>query len=328
VKRREFIAALGGAAAAWPLSASAQQPAMPVVGLLNGTTPAEWAPFVAAVLRGLSEHGYVEGRNVLIEYRWAEGRFDRLPALAADLVNRRVAVIVASGGGAAVTRVAKEATNTIPIVFVVAGDPVRLGLVAALHRPGSNVTGINLLLSESGGKRLELLRELVPAATTIGWLLNPDSPPAAAEVRDVKAMADGLGLRTIILNARTESDVEAAFATLVERRAHALIVIPDATVLARRHQLAGLAARYQVPTIYPVRDFALAGGLISYGTSIVEGYRQAGSYVGRIIKGEKPADLPVIQPTRFELVINLKTAKALGLDVPPMLLARADEVIE
>jgi putative ABC transport system substrate-binding protein len=327
IGRRQFLATLGGAAA-WPLAARAQQPAMPVIGFLNGTTPAEWAPFVTAVRRGLSESGFVEGRNVDIVYEWAEGQPDRLPTMAASLVRRQVSVIVASGGGAAVARAAKQVTTTIPIVFVVAGDPVRLGLVAALNRPGGNVTGINLLLSESGGKRLELLRELLPKATTIGWLVNPDSPPAAAEVGDVQAMAADLGLHALILEVRSERDVDNAFATLVERRAHAVIVIPDAFVLARRHQLAALSAQYRLATIYPVRDFALSGGLISYGTSVVEGYRLAGNYVARILKGASPADLPVQQPTKFELVINLKTAKALGLEIPPMLLARADEVIE
>ena len=329
LRRRDFIKLLGGvAAAAWPLAARAQQPAMPVIGFLNGTTPAEWAPFVIAVRRGLSESGFVEGRNVEIVYEWAEGQHDRLPTMAASLVRRQVSVIVASGGGAAVARAAKQVTTTIPIVFVVAGDPVRLGLVAALNRPGGNVTGINLLLSESGGKRLELLRELLPKATTIGWLVNPDSPPAAAEVGDVQAMAVNLGLHALILEVRRERDVDDAFAILVERRAHAVIVIPDAFVLARRHQLAELAARHRLPTIYPVRDFAISGGLISYGTSIVEGYRLAGNYVARVLKGANPADLPVQQPTKFELIINLKTAKALGLEVPPTLLARADEVIE
>jgi putative ABC transport system substrate-binding protein len=328
MRRREFLGVLGGAAVAWPLAGRAQQAAMPVVGFLNGTTPAEWAPFVIAVRQGLSESGFVEGRNVDIVYEWAEGQHDRLPTMAASLVRRQVAVILASGGGAAVTRAAKQATTTIPIVFVVAGDPVRLGLVAALNRPGGNVTGINLLLSESGGKRLELLRELLPKATAIGWLVNPDSPPAAAEVGDVRAMAMNLGLHALILEVRSERDVDDAFAILVERRAHGVIVIPDAFVLARRHQLVELAARHRLPTIYPVRDFALSGGLISYGTSIVEGYRLAGNYVARVLKGAKPADLPVQQPTKFDLIINLMTAKALGLDVPPHLLARADEVIE
>jgi putative ABC transport system substrate-binding protein len=325
--RREFITLLG-AAAAWPLAARAQQPAMPVIGFLNGTTPAEWAPFTAAVLRGLNESGFVEGRNVHIVYQWAEGRHDRLPGMAASLVDRQVSVIVASGGGAAVARVAKEVTTTIPIVFVVAGDPVRLGLVAALNRPGGNVTGINLLLSESGGKRLELLRELLPRATSIGWLANPDSPPAAAEMRDVQAMAADQGLDPVIIEVRSERDVDRAFAILVERRAHAAIVVSDAFVLARRNQFAELSARHRLATIYPVRDFALSGGLISYGTSIVDGYHLAGNYVARILKGAKPADLPVSQPTKFELVINLKTAKALDLDIPPTVLARADEVIE
>jgi putative tryptophan/tyrosine transport system substrate-binding protein len=327
MKRRAFITLLGGAAA-WPLAARAQQSAMPVIGVLNGTTPVEWAPFVTAWRRGLSESGFVEGRNVDIVYEWAEGQPDRLPTMAAGLVRRQVSVIVASGGGAAVARAAKQVTTTIPIVFVVAGDPVRLGLVAALNRPGGNVTGINLLLSESGGKRLELLRELLPKATTIGWLVNPDSPPAAAEVGDVEAMAANLGLHALILEVRSERDVDNAFATLVEQRAEAVIVIPDAFVLARRHQLAELSARHGLATIYAGREFVLSGGLISYGTSIVEGYRLAGDYVARILKGARPADLPVQQPTKFELVINLKTAKALGLEIPPTVLARADEVIE
>jgi putative ABC transport system substrate-binding protein len=248
--------------------------------------------------------------------------------MAAGLVRRQVSVIVASGGGAAVARAAKQVTTTIPIVFVVAGDPVRLGLVAALNRPGGNVTGINLLLSESGGKRLELLRELLPKATIIGWLVNPDSPPAAAEVGDVQALAGSLGLHALILEVRSERDVDNAFATLVDQRADAVIAIPDAFLLARRHQLAALSARHRLAAIYAVRDFALSGGLISYGTSVVEGYRLAGNYVGRILKGATPANLPVQQPTKFELVINLKTAKALGLEIPPQLLARADEVIE
>jgi putative ABC transport system substrate-binding protein len=328
--RRKFITMLGGAAA-WPLAASAQQPTTPVIGFLGLGSPAPKSRPVTALVatfrQGLSEAGYVEDRNVAIEYRWAENQFDRLPALAADLVRRQVSVIFANGIRAALA--AKAATTTIPIVFSTNADPVQFGLVASLSRPGGNLTGMSLLSGEVGPKRLELLHEVVPAATIIGLLLNPTNPVTEAFLRDQQAAARILGLRLHVLYASTERDFDAAFATLVEVRAGGLVIGQDAFFASRSEQLAVLALRHAVPAIYQYREFVAAGGLMSYvGSGTDSGWRQAGVYTGRILKGEKPADLPVQQATKVELVINVKTAKALGLTFPLSVLGRADEVFE
>jgi len=326
VRRRAFITLLGGAAA-WPLGAQAQQPAVPVVGFLHGASADGAAYQITAFRQGLNQIGYVEGRNVTIEYRWAEGHYDRLPALAADLVAHPLAVIATAGGITSVLA-AKAVTKAIPIVFLTGDDPVKFGLVASLNRPGGNLTGVSFLSPALEAKRVELLRELVPTATTIAVLVNPNSPGAQARLEDVREAARLLGQQVRIVNARSEGDFEAAFAGLVQLGAGALIVVSDPLFNNRRDELTALTARRAIPAIYFDREFALAGGLMSYGTNIADAYRQLGVYAGRILKGEKPADLPVVQPIKFELVINRRTAKALGLNIPDKLIALADEVIE
>jgi putative tryptophan/tyrosine transport system substrate-binding protein len=326
MRRRQFITFLGGAAATWPLAAGAQQPKVPVIGFLASASPVPQARFVAAFQQGLAEAGYVAGKNVAIEYRWAESRYDRLPALAADLVRRQVAVIVASGGPSAPA--AKAATTTIPIVFQIGVDPVEVGLVPSLNRPGGNLTGVTMLGVELGPKRLDLLHQLVPAAAVVGALLNPTRSNAEAESKDLQAAAGKLGLDLHILNAGTERDFDTVFATVAQLRMGGLVVGGDPLFNSQAEQLAALTIRHAVPAIYQLREFAAAGGLVSYGTSATDSYHQVGLYAGRILKGEKPADLPVQQSTKVELVINLRTAKALGITVPLSLLASADEVIE
>jgi len=326
VRRREFITLLGGVAAALPLAARAQQSATPVIGYVNSRSRETDTPFLAAFHRGLNETGYVEGQNVAIEYRWAEGQYDRLRVLATDLVDRRVTVMAATSTPAALA--AKAATSAIPIVFTTAADPIAVGLVDSMSRPSGNATGVNTYVSRLGAKRLELLRELVPNAAVIGMLVNPNFPDAETQSNDVKEAARTLGQQVHVVDANSEGDLIRAFSTFIEMRADALLVSTDGLFLSRREQLVALAARHKIPAIYFVRDFVLAGGLMSYGANIADGYRQAGIYAGRILKGTKPGDLPVMQPTKFDLVINLRTAKALGLTVPLIMQMTADEVIE
>jgi putative tryptophan/tyrosine transport system substrate-binding protein len=318
-----MLALIGGAL--WALAVHAQQAVMPVIGFLNGASPAEFAPQVAAFRQGLKEAGFIEGQNVAIEFRWAEGRYDRLPAMADDLVRRHVAVIVAAGGS---QPMAKAATSTIPIVFTAGGDPVKEGLVSSLNRPGGNLTGLNMFTVSLDAKRLELLRELLPKADTVAVLINPTFVSAERQLKDLREGASRVGVRLVVFNASADSDFDTAFATLADTRADALVVGSDPFLNSRREQIVALAARHRIPAIYEWREFAEAGGLMSYGTSLDDVYRQVGVYTARILKGEKPADLPVMQSTKFQFVINLKTAKALGLDISPNLVARADEVIE
>jgi putative tryptophan/tyrosine transport system substrate-binding protein len=325
MKRREFISLLGGAAA-WPLEARAQQSAMPVIGFLNSGTREGFAHLLAAFHQSLNQAGFVEGRNVAIEYRWAEGQYDQLTALAADLVRRQVTVIAATTTPAALA--AKTATSTIPIIFTAAADPVKAGLVTSLNRPGGNATGVTNYLTDLGAKRLDLLRELVPKATTIGMLVNPNYPDIESQRKDVDEAARRYGQQVHVVNAASVDDFDKVLATLVQLNASALLVSPDALFLSRRDRLVGLVAHYGLPAVYPQREFVVVGGLMSYAASVAEGYRQAGIYVGRVLKGAAPADLPVVQPSKFDLFINLKTAKTLGLTIPPSLLALADEVIE
>jgi putative tryptophan/tyrosine transport system substrate-binding protein len=326
MRRREFISLLASAAAVWPLAARAQQRTIPMVGFLNSGTPAGLAYLTAAFRQGLNDAGYVEGRNVAIEYRWAEGQYDRLPALAADLVRRQVTVIAATTTPAAL--VAKRATSAIPIVFAIGADPIAIGLVDSLSRAKGNATGINQYLSDLGAERLELLRALVSNGAGIAVLVNPNFPNAASQSKDVEQAARMLGQQVHVMSASSEADFDGVFATLVQLKAGALIVTVDPVFNSRRDQLVALAARHKIPAIYFAREFVVAGGLMSYAADLSDGYRQAGIYVGRILKGAKPGDLPVVQPTKFDLTINLKTAKAPGLNIPDKLLALADEVIE
>ena len=327
MKRREFITLLGGAAAAWPLAARAQQPAMPVIGLLHPGSPETNARFVAGFRKGLAETGYVEGRNILIEYRWGHGESTRLPELAADLV-RRAANVIVTPGGVAAALAAKAATATIPIVFVIGVDPVQAGLVVSLNRPGGNVTGITSMNSGLAAKQLGLLHQLLQRDARFVVLVNSSNPQIRLAVADVKAAAAAMGQPLDIVTAKTNREITPAFKEAVQKRADAILISPDPLFSSRPVQLATLAARHAMPAIYALREFAESGGLISYGSNFTDMFRQAGTYVARILKGEKPADLPILQATKFELVINLQTAEVLGLAVPPSLLAIADEVIE
>src|SRR5262245_9137552 len=327
MKRREFITLLGGAAAVWPLVARAQQSVVPVIGFLHSASPGPYAHLLTAFREGLRETGYVEGKNVAIEYRWAEGRYDRLPALAAELVQLNVALIAAAGGEPS-PLAAKAATSTIPIVFTAGGDPVEAELVESLGRPGGNTTGTTIMGLQMGPKRLDIVKQLVPSAGNITMLVNPKFPTVPGEVRDMQEAARALGIQVAVLNASTESEIEIAFRTMEQQRTDALIIATDPFLLARREQLVALASYIRVPTIYFLREFVEAGGLISYGPSIASGYRQSGRYAGQILRGANPGTLPVMQPTHFLLFLNLRAAKALGLQVPPSLLALAAEVIE
>jgi ABC-type uncharacterized transport system substrate-binding protein len=326
MRRRAFITLLGGAAA-WPLAVRAQQPLMPVIGLLGTASAAEWTDLVAAFRQGLGQTGFFEGQNLRAEYLWADGQFDRLPALAAELVQHQVAVIVTTGSANS-TRAAKVATATIPIVFVIGTDPVKLGLVASFNRPGGNMTGVSWLAAALGAKQLELVTDLLPNATMIAMLVNPDNTVSESELKEVQEVSRARGREIFGLRASSEREIDAAFATLIRQRVGALLVSSDSLFFARRDQLVTLAARHAVPAIYPVREYAAAGGLMSYGTRLSDAYRQVGVYTGRILKGEKPGDLPIVQASKVELVVNLKTAKSLGITLPLTLLGRTDEVIE
>jgi putative tryptophan/tyrosine transport system substrate-binding protein len=325
VRRREFIKLLGGAAAAWPLAARAQQTALPVVGILSASSAAN-SSFLAGFRENLRDAGYIEGQNVVIEARWAEGQYDRLPVLAAELVHRPAAVIVASSLPSVFA--AKAATSTIPIVFISAGDPVQLGIVASLNRPGGNITGVNFFAVEVASKRLELLIEVVPTVTVIGLLTNPNNPRTNVEIGQLQAAARAVGKQILVVKASGERDFDVAFETLVQERASAVLIPTEPLFFARREQLVALAARHALPAMYDVREFTAAGGLVSYGFSLADTYRLIAGQVARILKGAKPADLPILQPTKFELVVNLRTAKTLGLTIPESFLLRADEVIE
>jgi ABC-type uncharacterized transport system substrate-binding protein len=327
MRRREFITLLGSGAAIWPFAARAQKPTVPVVGFLGTTAAHEFTDRVTAFREGLKETGYVEGQNVVIEYRWPEGNYDRLPALAADLVRRQVAVIAAVGGEPS-PLAAKSATTTIPIVFSIGSDPIKLGLVASLNRPGGNITGVNFFQSELGAKRLSLLRVLLPNITAVGMIINPRFAEAEAHARDAREVALSLGLQLHVASASTADEFDAAFSSLDKQKVGALLLANDAYFLSQRQKLIALAADYRMPAIYFWREFAVDGGLMSYSPSLLQAYRQVGIYTGQILKGAKPADMPVVQPTKFEFVINLKTAKALGLTIPEGLLNAADEVIE
>jgi putative ABC transport system substrate-binding protein len=327
MRRRDFIAGVGGFAAVWPLAAHAQQQGMPVIGFLSSRSPAESSSALAGFRQGLGQAGYFEGKNVTIEYRWAEGQYDRLPALAAELVARQVAVMAAVGGEPS-GLAAKPATATIPIVCSLGGDAVEAGLVDSLNRPGGNITGVTLMAQEMGPKRLEFAHQLVPNGNALAALVNPKFPLALAEARDMQAAARSLSLQLAVLEASTQSEIDAAFASLVRLKVDALLINTDPFLLGQREQIVRLAARTNVPVIYFLSDFVDAGGLMSYGPKVTNSYRQVGIYVGRILKGEKVGELPFVQPTRFDLVINLRTARTLGLEIPTMLLIRADEMIE
>jgi putative ABC transport system substrate-binding protein len=327
MKRREFITLLGGAAVVWPLAAPAQQSAMQVIGFLHGGSADAFQAFVSAVRQGFKQTGFIEGQNLTIEYRWAEGHYDRLPALASDLVGRHPAVLVA-GGGDNSARAAKAATATIPIVFVAGSDPSKSGLVASLNRPGGNATGVSIFSTEVAPKQLDLIRAFVPQAMVIGMVVNPHNPNADTQIRGAREAALARGLELHVVNIGGDQDFDSAMAALLDKRAGAVVVGADPFFIEKRYQLLGLAARHGLPTIYPQRDFVISGGLMSYGTDLAWAYRQAGIYAGSILKGTKPADLPVLLPTKFELAINLQSAKALGREFPTMLLALADEVIE
>jgi putative ABC transport system substrate-binding protein len=327
MRRREFITLLGGAAAAWPLATRAQQPAMPVVGFIHTLSPENVPHFVPAFQQGLKEAGFVEGQNIAVEYRWARGQYNRLPELAADLVSRKVAVIAALGGEPA-PRIVSAATHTIPIVFASNGDPVRDGLVASLARPGGNVTGVTIFGIDAVAKRMQLLREVAPQATVIGFLMNPNNPNADIELKAAQTAASSLGKELLVLRASNEGEIDAAFEIMAQQRGGALLGATDTFLFGRRAKIVSLAARYRIPAIYYLPEFAEAGGLMAYGNRITEAYRQIGIYVGRILKGEKAADLPVVQATKYELAINLKSAKALGISIPSGVMAIADNVIE
>jgi len=327
MQRREFLGALGGAAAAWPLGARAQQPAMPVIGWLDTGARNQFADRVTAFQRGLGEHGFVNGKNIVIEERWAEGHYDRLPALAAELVQRRVTVLAATGAVNA-TVAAINATKTLPVVFGNGADPVKLGFVSSLNKPGGNATGVSFFIGELGAKRLEMMRAVAPTAGTVAVLANPNNTVSRPELTDIQAASQKLGLQILVLDGGTDAEIDASFAKMAQQGVRALLVNTDSFLSSRRDRIVALAASQAVPAIYAQREFPAAGGLMSYGTNLSDGYRLAGTYVGRILKGEKPADLPVLLPTKFELVLNLKTAKALGLTLPPSLLGSADEVIE